>query len=126
MPEKWNRKTRRQMSNLGIGQKIVQEQLDKTYKEAREYAIREAWSAMMLALYKENGFDRESLHRLAVATVNNINKFLCPADMVNELKSFLALMWMSRSAMMSLIHLILSGWMIWRCLNEKEAWWIPG
>ena len=41
MPEKWNRKTRRQMSNLGIGQKIVQEQLDKTYKEAREYAIRE-------------------------------------------------------------------------------------
>lgn len=74
------------MSNLGIGQKIVQEQLDKTYKEAREYAIREAWSAMMLALHKENGFDREALHRLAVATVNNINKFLCPADMVNELK----------------------------------------
>lgn len=86
MPEKWNRKTRRQMSNLGIGQKLVQEQLEKTYKEAREYAIREAWSAMMLALHKENGFDRDALHRLAVATVNNINKFLGPSDMVKELK----------------------------------------
>lgn len=86
MPVKWNRKTRRQMSNLGIGQKIVEEQLEKTYKEAREFAIREAWSAMMLALHKENGFDREALHRLAVATVNNINRHICPTDMVDELK----------------------------------------
>lgn len=86
MPEKWNRKTRRQMSNLGIGQKIVQEQLDKTYKEAREYAIREAWSAMMLALHKDFGFDHASLHKLAVATVNNINKYLCTTDMISDLK----------------------------------------
>ena len=86
MPEKWNRKTRRKMSNLGIGQKIVEEQLQKTYQEARQYAIREAWSAMMLALHQDNGFDLEALHRLAVSTINNINRHLGPTDMAEELK----------------------------------------
>lgn len=86
MPEKWNRKTRRQMSRLGIGQKLVEEQLENAQKDAREYATRNAFAGMMLALHKDFGFDREQLHRLAICSLNNINKSLCPQDMINELK----------------------------------------
>lgn len=87
LPKQWNRKTRRQMSRLGIGQKLVEEQMQKVYSEGRTYAFREAWGAMMLALHKEYGFDGDKLHQLAVHTLNNINRYLCPADMIRDLKA---------------------------------------
>ena len=87
LPKQWNRQTRRQMGRLGIGQKIVEEQMEKAQKDARTYAFREAWGGMMLALHKDFGFDREMLHRLAVCTLNNINHSLCPQDMISELRT---------------------------------------
>lgn len=86
MPEKWNRQTRRQMGRYGIGQKLIADELEKETKKVKEYTYREAFSAMMLALNKGFGFGHDRLHRLAVMTVNNINKSLCPEDMIVELK----------------------------------------
>ena len=86
MPEKWNRKTRRQMSRYGIGQQMIRDQLDKEHAEARRYAARNAWGGMMLALCQEFGFDKEMLHRLAVKTLTNINKSMCATDMIDEVK----------------------------------------
>ena len=74
------------MSRLEIGQKLVEEQLEKAQKEAREYAMRNAFSGMMLALHQDFGFDADQLHRLAVASVNNINKYLGPNEMIAKLK----------------------------------------
>ena len=74
------------MSRLGIGQKLVEEQLEKAQSEAREYATRNAFASLMLALHQDFGFDADQLHRLAVASVNNINKYLGPSDMVARLK----------------------------------------
>lgn len=85
MPEKWNRKKRREMGRYGIGQQIIQNELEKQTEKVRMYTYRECFSAMMLALNKDFGFGRARLHKLAVMTVNNINNSLCPEDMIREL-----------------------------------------
>ena len=74
------------MSRYGIGQQIINEQMEKVQKQTRDHTYRSAFSAMMLALHQEFGFDKDQLHRLAVSTVTNINKYLGPNTMIAKLK----------------------------------------
>ena len=82
MGEKWNRSQRRQMKKG-----VTQEQWEAQMREIREEAVRNAWGGMMLALHKDFGFGYGRLHKLAIATMRNINSSLCPSVMIEELKA---------------------------------------
>lgn len=82
MGEKWNRKLRRMMKKG-----VTQEQWETDLSKVREEAVRNAWGGMMLALHKDFGFGYGRLHKLAVATMRNINTSLCPSEMIEELKA---------------------------------------
>ena len=86
MAYKWNRKTRRQMSNYGIGQEIMQKEYAKYAQMVGENAFRQAVAGTMLAIVDHFGFPPEKLHDLAVETMKNINGSLCASELVDRLK----------------------------------------
>lgn len=83
----WNRKTRRQMSRYGIGQKQMEIEFDATWKRAEEAASRFAFAGMIKALVDKFGFPKEQLHDLAVETMRNINGATCASALVDMVKA---------------------------------------
>ena len=84
---KWNRKTRREMSRYGIGQKMLNEQYNKVRSETREDAFNNAFAAMLLALHQLHGFGYKRVRAIAVQTIRNINNTLCATELIEMLKS---------------------------------------
>lgn len=86
MAKPWNRKTRREMSRYGIGQKVLNEEYDKVRNATRTSAYNSAFAAMLLALHHIHGFGYQRLHRIAKQTILNINDSMCASELVEQLK----------------------------------------
>jgi hypothetical protein len=86
MDKPWNRKTRREMSRYGIGQKVLNEQYDVVRKTTQDNAYNYAFSAMLLALRQIHGFGYKRIHRIAKQTIININDSMCVSELVEQLK----------------------------------------
>lgn len=86
MAYKWNRKIRRQMSNYGIGQEIIEKEYAKYAKRIGENAFRQAVAGVMLAIVDHFGFPPDKLHDLAVEMMRNINGSPCASELVGRLK----------------------------------------
>ena len=84
---KWNRKTRRQTSRYGIGQKLLDEHYDKVRSETRLDAYNNAFAAMLLALNQIHRFGYKRIHAVAVQTIRNINETDCATQLIEMLKA---------------------------------------
>ena len=88
---KWNRKTRREMSRYGIGQKIIAQavdnSLDKVRNEVRLDAYNNAFSALLLALHQLHGFGYKRVRAVAVQAIRNINGTDCATELMEKLKA---------------------------------------
>lgn len=85
MPRNWNRKTRREMSRYGIGQKVLNEQYDIVRSTTRKDAYNNAFAAMLLALHQIHGFGYKRIRAIAVQTIRNINDSMCASELVEKL-----------------------------------------
>ena len=82
----WNRKTRRQTSRYGIGQKLLDDHYDKVRSETRMDAYNNAFSAMLLALNQMHGFGYKRIRAVAVQTIRNIKETDCATQLIEMLK----------------------------------------
>jgi hypothetical protein len=87
MAKPWNRKTRREMSRYGLGQKVMEEQFDKIRSATKEAAYTNAFAAMLLALHQMHGFGYKRIRAVAVQTIRNINGSMCASELVEQLKA---------------------------------------
>lgn len=91
MAKKWNRKTRREMSRYGIGQKIIAQAVDTSFdkvrNEVRQDAYNNAFAAMLLALHQIHGFGYKRVRAVAVQTIRNINATDCASELLEQLKA---------------------------------------
>ena len=86
MAKPWNRKTRREMSRYGIGQKVLNEGFDKVRSATKNNAYNNAFSAMLLALHQLHGFGYKRIRAVAAQTIRNINNSMCATELVETLK----------------------------------------
>lgn len=87
MAKPWNRKTRREMSRYGIGQKLLNEQYDQVRSTTRIDAYTNAFAAMLLALHQIHGFGYKRIRAVAVQTIRNINDSMCATELAERLKA---------------------------------------
>lgn len=87
MAKPWNRKTRREMSRYGIGQKLLNEQYDAVRSTTRVDAYTNAFAAMLLALHQIHGFGYKRTRAIAVQTIRNINNSMCASELAEALKT---------------------------------------
>ena len=87
MAKPWNRKTRREMSRYGIGQKVLNEQYDAVRSATRIDAYTNAFAAMLLALHQIHGFGYKRIRAIACQTIRNINKSMCASELAEALKT---------------------------------------
>lgn len=78
-----NRKTRRELGRYGIGEKWVKEEFEKQFVREKQFAYRNAWVSMMLALVDRfpDLRDADLLHSIAVDTLDYSNSFFTPAEL---------------------------------------------
>ena len=86
MAKPWNRKTRREMSRYGIGQKLLNEQYDAVRSTTLVDAYTNAFAAMLLALHQIHGFGYKRIMAIAVQTIRNINNSMCASELAEQLK----------------------------------------
>ena len=79
----WNRSYRRQMSRYGIGEQRMKEEFEKGYRNAQNYAYRNAWTSMMLAIcdrFPEYA-NPDMLHSIAIDTMEYSDGLRPPAEL---------------------------------------------
>lgn len=79
----WNRKTKRVMSRHDIGEQWVKEEFEKQFVKEKQFAYRNAWVSMMLALVDRfpEMRDADLLHSIGVDTLEYSNGIYTPAEL---------------------------------------------
>ena len=78
-----NRHTRRQLSRYGLAEQKINDMFQKEFVKEKQFAYRNAWVSMMLALVERfpNLRDADLLHSIGVDTLEYSNGIYTPAEL---------------------------------------------